>query len=241
MFQLLNRENVALSLKLCVKSNPKSTFVVTTTHLLYNPRRDDVRLAQVQLILAELEKFAKDPSPPNSYCPIIWCGDFNFTHHNAIFKLITKGSIQWTAETLDQTYAINNDCRFRDADETPQDKMGSSCTEVNPRAKFRKTNNENPRTAGVNLKHTLNFSSMMAPNQLEQRATTFHDYWVTVDHIFYTKQWDPVKRRPIERNLVLLSRFLPPLICECMENGAIPNGVLGSDHYLVGANFLIKN
>jgi protein angel len=41
-----------------VKSAPSQAVVVATTHLLYNPRRSDVRLAQVQLLLAEIDRLA---------------------------------------------------------------------------------------------------------------------------------------------------------------------------------------
>jgi protein angel len=32
--------------------------VVATTHLLYNPKRHDVKLAQMQILLAEVERIA---------------------------------------------------------------------------------------------------------------------------------------------------------------------------------------
>ena len=72
----LNRDNIGLIAKFCpVKSNHTAnkrgnkngngevkhnydTFVVATTHLLYNPKRDDVRLAQIALLFAELDHFA---------------------------------------------------------------------------------------------------------------------------------------------------------------------------------------
>lgn len=53
---LLNRDNVGIIAKLVPKNHPKREFVVATTHLLYNPRRSDVRLAQMQLFLAEIDR-----------------------------------------------------------------------------------------------------------------------------------------------------------------------------------------
>lgn len=55
---LLNRNNVAIITKLAPKDNIEQEFVVATTHLLYNPKREDVRLAQVQLLLAEIDRIA---------------------------------------------------------------------------------------------------------------------------------------------------------------------------------------
>lgn len=55
---ILNRDNVAVIAKFSPRGNPEVEFVVATTHLLYNPRRQDVRLAQTQLLLAELDRMA---------------------------------------------------------------------------------------------------------------------------------------------------------------------------------------
>lgn len=55
---VLNRDNVAIIAKFAPKSNLSSEFIVATTHLLYNPRRDDVRIAQTQLLLTEIDRMA---------------------------------------------------------------------------------------------------------------------------------------------------------------------------------------
>lgn len=70
-------------------------FVVATTHLLYNPKRQDIRLAQVQILLAELDRIAKVPeiSEPGEprHLPIILSGDFNLQPHSAPYNLIVNG------------------------------------------------------------------------------------------------------------------------------------------------------
>lgn len=56
---VLNRDNVAILMKLVVRDLPKSIpLVVVNTHLLFNRSRDDVRMAQLKLLLAELDRFA---------------------------------------------------------------------------------------------------------------------------------------------------------------------------------------
>lgn len=55
---ILNRDNVAIIAKFAPTDNPNAEFVVATTHLLYNPRRQDVRLAQTQVLLSEIERIA---------------------------------------------------------------------------------------------------------------------------------------------------------------------------------------
>lgn len=56
--ELLSRDNVAIIAKLSLKDSPHTKVVVATTHLLYNPKRNDVRLGQTQILLAELERIA---------------------------------------------------------------------------------------------------------------------------------------------------------------------------------------
>lgn len=56
--ELLDRDNVGIIAKLCLRDSPETQVVIATTHLLYNPRRNDVRLAQTQLLLAEIERLA---------------------------------------------------------------------------------------------------------------------------------------------------------------------------------------
>lgn len=56
--ELLNRDNVGIIVKFALKDSPETQFVVATTHLLYNPRRSDIRLGQVQILLTEIERIA---------------------------------------------------------------------------------------------------------------------------------------------------------------------------------------
>lgn len=101
--QILNRENVAIIAKLAPKDDPSATFVVATTHLLYNPRRQDVRLAQVQILLAEIDRIAYELD--GHYAPVILTGDFNLKPYSAPYKLLTRGQLRYEnlqARTLEQ-------------------------------------------------------------------------------------------------------------------------------------------
>lgn len=92
--ELLNRENVAIIAKLCLRSDPSLQFLVATTHLLYNPRREDVRLAQVQVLLAELDRHAQVfNGGEKTYMPVILTGDFNLKPFSAPFSLLTNGNL----------------------------------------------------------------------------------------------------------------------------------------------------
>lgn len=95
ILQLLDRENVAVVCKFALMDDPSVNFIVATTHLLYNPKRQDIRLAQVQVLLAELHRISKIPITTEDgeqhHLPIILSGDFNLQPHSAPYNLIVNG------------------------------------------------------------------------------------------------------------------------------------------------------
>lgn len=104
---VLDRHNVGLVAKLAVRANPSRYLVVATTHLLYNPRRQDVKLAQMQILLAEVERFAfKGFSSGNpTYWPVIITGDMNFEPYTGVYRLLTEGMFRY--EGLSNTLTSN--------------------------------------------------------------------------------------------------------------------------------------
>ncbi|XP_076654933.1 protein angel isoform X2 [Halictus rubicundus] len=95
--ELLSRDNVGIIAKLAVKDSPETQFVIATTHLLYNPKRNDVRLGQTQLLLAEIERVAFLENTPTGakYLPTILAGDFNLTPHSGVYEFLTEGMFQY--------------------------------------------------------------------------------------------------------------------------------------------------
>lgn len=68
--------------------------MVSTTHLLFNPKRHDIRLAQVQVLLAELDRISRDDKNQNRIVPIILTGDFNVQQNSEVFQLIVGESVK---------------------------------------------------------------------------------------------------------------------------------------------------
>ncbi|XP_043788147.1 protein angel isoform X2 [Apis laboriosa] len=105
--ELLSRDNVGIIAKLAVKRNPQIQLVIATTHLLYNPRRNDVRLGQTQLLLAEIERvaFLENTMTGSKYLPIILMGDFNLEPHSGVYKFIVEGAFEYQGKgkNLEQT------------------------------------------------------------------------------------------------------------------------------------------
>ncbi|XP_073494201.1 protein angel homolog 1 [Phyllobates terribilis] len=98
---VLNRDNVGLVLLLQPRL-PEGTqdgraapppLCVANTHLLYNPRRGDIKLAQLALLLAEVEKLSR--TPDGSHCPIILCGDLNATPDSLLYQLLHNGVLSY--------------------------------------------------------------------------------------------------------------------------------------------------
>nr|DBA14604.1 TPA: hypothetical protein GDO54_005546 [Pyxicephalus adspersus] len=93
---VLNRDNVGLVLLLrpvlseetSDKLSPPN-LCVANTHLLYNPRRGDIKLAQLALLLAEVDKLSR--TPEGGRCPIILCGDLNATPNSPLYHLLHNG------------------------------------------------------------------------------------------------------------------------------------------------------
>lgn len=55
---ILDRDNVGIVVRLSPRHNENKNLIVSTTHILYNKKRHDVKLAQVHLLLAEIERIA---------------------------------------------------------------------------------------------------------------------------------------------------------------------------------------
>ncbi|XKL61511.1 hypothetical protein PGB90_008568 [Kerria lacca] len=94
---LLNRDNIGIVVRLALRNLPDKTIVVATTHLLYNPKRHDIKLAQMQILLAEIDRIAyksTDESGKAIYFPIILTGDFNLKPYTIVHDLIMNGFVK---------------------------------------------------------------------------------------------------------------------------------------------------
>lgn len=97
IFLFSDRDNVGIVVKLEMKDRPNVQLVAATTHLLYNPRRNDIKLGQTQLMLAEIEKLAykghnRFTGEPE-YLPIIFTGDMNYSPDSG--KIYFSRNIFW--------------------------------------------------------------------------------------------------------------------------------------------------
>jgi protein angel len=259
---MLDRDNVAIIAKFSPKNNPDKEFVVATTHLLYNPKRQDVRLAQTQLLLTEVDRIAFGKR--NNYLPVIVTGDLNSTPDSAVYKFITTGRLKYEELSprslqngtagpktgknfLPTSLRITDQCQH--ADLLPKrEKNGNiprseelklielkHSERQQEDAKNRTANkNEKKLFASGTLSHKFSLQSVYKHQMNgDVEGTTFQDKWVSVDYIFFSK------RQPNVDDLTLLERYKLPTESQ-LGNVKIPNTHLGSDHLSLLAKFLLK-
>ncbi|XP_062558710.1 protein angel homolog 2 isoform X2 [Armigeres subalbatus] len=264
----LNRENVAIIAKFRVKSNPNQCLVVATTHLLYNPRRQDIRLAQVQVLLAELDRLAflgRMENGTPKYASVILCGDFNLQPYTAPYVLLTTGFLQYehlSSNTLEpiscgsafgkkllpQRLGITDDCRHEShLDRMEQDEAKNTRLHHSSKGTVAQTpspdgEQNNQFFSQGALKHRFKFTSAYRHNigKENQEASTFQGQWITVDYLFYTKFQNTNEKQFTESNLNLVATYALPTVKQAREIYSIPNMYFGSDHFGLAGRFLLK-
>ncbi|XP_028251795.1 protein angel homolog 1 [Parambassis ranga] len=100
--ELLDRHNVGIVLLLRPLVSHGSEvkeeappLCVANTHLLFNPRRGDVKLAQLAIMLAEIDSVIKRCKAKGEHCNVILCGDFNSIPHMPLYQLITTSELYY--------------------------------------------------------------------------------------------------------------------------------------------------
>nr|CAH7725980.1 unnamed protein product [Callosobruchus chinensis] len=254
---ILNRDNVGIVAKFAPKLHPTREFIVATTHLLYNPRRRDVRMAQMQVFLSEIERisFKKDSVGEQGYLPILITGDFNTPPNSDLYNFMVEGKIKYdnmppglldsrSKLLVTSVLGISDTCQHVDLLKSRQNnKQLSRSDEVTLIELFNsKLNtktcpaNQTRSTTGLfmtgKLSHNFAFKSVYNHGGLHlNEATTNQDGWTTVDYIFYS-----TKGKYTDEKLQPLARCRLPTGQE-LGNTTIPNQTLGSDHLSLAAKF----
>uniref|UniRef100_A0A3Q1HCJ9 Angel homolog 1 (Drosophila) n=1 Tax=Acanthochromis polyacanthus TaxID=80966 RepID=A0A3Q1HCJ9_9TELE len=100
--ELLDRHNVGIVLLLqpvvargSEVKGKAPLLCVANTHLLFNPKRGDVKLAQLAIMLAEISSVVKSCKAKGEHCNVVFCGDFNSIPHMPLYQLITTGKLYY--------------------------------------------------------------------------------------------------------------------------------------------------
>lgn len=216
--KVLDRDNVGLICRFVSKGStqPSSKLVVATTHLLFNRKRDDVRVAQACVLLAELELLSRDNS--GEKYPCIVTGDMNLQPFNVVYQLLTTGSLESTGGRLSITQlkeqlGLDEKCQW---------------------------DQQEIKTKSNKLEHNFKFQSVYDHgnyfgNQLDREVTTFQDKWLTVDYIMYSNG-----SRSGDGSLQLVGSMPLPSGPQVASIGGLPSEICPSDHLPLAADFVWK-
>jgi len=214
--QVLDRDNVGLVCRL-VPRGQADALVIATTHLLYNPKREDIRLAQTALLLAEVDRLATRPvGEEGGYLPTVLTGDFNSEPASLVYQLLATGGVKYQgvctsrgrrpmpAKLLPDALGLSDSCQWQ----VKLDQRGQG---------------EKFQVGSGGLHHGLALKSVypMGPG-----VSTHQDYWTLVDYIF-------ASRHPALR-LAGRLRLPNPAQAERLPSLASP-----SDHLPLVADFLL--
>ncbi|ETW07707.1 hypothetical protein H310_02156 [Aphanomyces invadans] len=233
---ILDRHNVALVLVLAFKPT-KDVVVVATTHILFNPRRGDVKLAQLQLLLSTIQAL----NTPH----VILCGDFNLTPKSALYEFLSKGALDGTTvSSCDASgqYAHRNSYFHNDVH--PEEGNGIERHQgagtaayrfgATPSLQLRRRPSRAHECLGIRAVHELNLASAYAQHPTdatsgEPFATSYHDRFLgTVDYIWYA-------------NMVCVGVMELPPVSFFRGIRALPTRDLGSDHLSLVADFAFRS
>lgn len=221
---LLNRDNVGIIAVLRPKLESKiepPQLVIANTHLLFNPKRSDVKLAQLKLFLSELEEISLQHydsiNDKRSHHPTILCGDLNSVPESTVNKFIIKNLDRVRTRASSQEQA--NDTSI---DRSPQEVSQDD----NSRGRFNEEKIEGNCLSDVS--HTFHFKSVYPSSTKDGKryVSTFSSS--IVDYIFYT----PKLRLESYRALLTEEQL--------RDVGPIPNSEYPSDHLTLEAQFSLR-
>ncbi|XP_074846094.1 protein angel homolog 2 isoform X2 [Carettochelys insculpta] len=220
---LLDRDNVGLVLLLQPRFHCKTTAAVcvANTHLLYNPRRGDIKLTQLAMLLAEIASVAHRKD--GRFCPIIICGDFNSVPGSPLYSFLKEGNLNYEGLSIGKVSGQEQSPRGQRILTIPiwPPSLGISqnCVyeaqqqqEENTGGKIKEAKLENTEELVIaaekfpsKLQHHFKLSSVYShysPESGIPEVTTCHSRSaVTVDYIFYSAAKDDSTAQPV--NLLL--------------------------------------
>jgi protein angel len=240
---LLNRENIGLVARLVERGAMNSSLIVGTTHLLFNKKRVDVRLAQAALFLAEVDKLRERDGV---YSPVIMTGDFNSDTNSPVYELMATGNVQYeglhagrrvlTDHLLSPNLGVSQNCQYTGVIKSRESRDASTTT-------GKAVSGSAP--AGGFLRHDLKLESVYGDLETggvrDPVVTTNHGDWTVVDYIFFSRALASASQRRMAMTgqLYLTSRLMLPCASNMMEIGRIPSPLCPSDHFPLLADFVL--
>ncbi|XP_037541137.1 protein angel homolog 2 [Nematolebias whitei] len=264
---LLDRDNVGLVVLLqpnkdSSQSNSSSSICVANTHLLYNPRRGDIKLAQLAILLAEISRLSR--LPDGSTNPVVLCGDLNSVPWSPLYRFLTTGRLEYrgmqigmvsgqetsprghrplTSPIWSPSLGISRQCQY---ESRPPDESSSS----SPTGGISNLTVEDlacKASAAVHssrIEHSLKLQSSYEHRLMHDgrpEITTCHSRTaLTVDYILYSSALAMSPSLPGGRGLQLLGRLSLVGQSELEEVNNLPNQHHSSDHLPLLTSFRLR-
>lgn len=234
--------------------------------MLFNPKRGDTKIAQLQLLLANIDRVAFKTSKiienklRTEYHPIILCGDFNFSNNSKIYEFITKAKLEnysllnrigLSGQRLDlkDYFPIYENLIPERLGITDQSQFKPVIDSRNLRLLFNK-NNENEEIKVISsfgsdtISHCFDFKS--AYSHIDEKGDTeittrVKDFCKSVDFIFFHSECvnSKLKVSNEKKNKLLLLERLELFNENDSKNLLIPNKIYSSDHFMIAAKFCL--
>ncbi|NXA13958.1 ANGE2 protein, partial [Sapayoa aenigma] len=262
---LLDRDNVGLVLLLQPRLHckPSAAVCIANTHLLYNPRRGDIKLTQLAMLLAEIASVARQKD--GSFCPIIICGDFNSVPGSPLYRFIKEGKLNYEGLAIGKVsgqeqfprgqrilsipiwpkkLGISQNCVYEIKQQQKEENAGEKL-EVEKLDKTQEIVIASEKLSSK-LQHHFKLSSVYShyfPETGIPEVTTCHSRSaVTVDYIFYSAEKDDTTAQPgaedsFNGGLKLLGRLALLTEKDLWTVNGLPNENNSSDHLPLLAEF----
>uniref|UniRef100_A0A1J3I9F8 Carbon catabolite repressor protein 4-like protein 5 n=1 Tax=Noccaea caerulescens TaxID=107243 RepID=A0A1J3I9F8_NOCCA len=204
-------------------------LVVGNIHVLFNPKRGDIKLGQVRLFLERAYKLSQEWGN----IPVAIAGDLNSTPKSAIYDFIASADLD---TQLHDRRQISGQSELHTKERSFRNHYAVSAAESISRSRTNEWSHEELQLATggqatTHVKHELKLHSAYTevPGTLRTRdqcgeplATTYHSKFLgTVDYIWHTKELVPV-------------RVLETLPTDVLRRtGGLPSEKWGSDHLAI--------
>ncbi|KAL7668087.1 hypothetical protein ACOME3_008802 [Neoechinorhynchus agilis] len=228
--ETLNHPNVAQIIIL--EHNDLSDLRICTAnvHICFNPRRGDAKLAQAVLLLSNLHKYSRQWG--FEYIPpIILAGDFNSASNSPLWKFVTGEAINIDNYSRTQI-AMNSLCKLPQSFVPIPNPLLPDHLKVSANCEIGA--GHNAKEARV-YRNDLNLIPIhpgdMLPFGIYRWPSPFGNYYVEVDHIFYS--------HGTSYGLVPMSSTTFNYPNHVVFSGPIPSIRNGSDHYPLFVEFSV--
>ncbi|KAF7094808.1 hypothetical protein CFC21_097090 [Triticum aestivum] len=214
------RNNVAQVL--VFELNGTQKFVLGNIHVLFNPKRGDVKMGQVRMLLERANALAGKWDG----IPIVLAGDFNSTPESAIYKFLSTMKLNVSLHDRRQLSGLDSS------------EFGLYCSLLNYGWSDEEVRNATGSSNVMVASHPLKLSSsyaMLKGNSSnrgyhgEPLATSYHKKFLgTVDYLWYTPGLE-------------CSRVLDTLPVDALRRTrGLPTREMGSDHLPIVAEFIFS-